>query len=95
MVARKFERWKTGQVPDLLSKHLVNRDSGPNICGAFLQAHASEKDTTAARVIARTVGPWVRAFMIDAAEHLNQLSALLQWLKRRAQHEVIVFFGPP
>ena len=80
---------------NLAGEHLVDGNAGPDIGSAFLQTHAGKKHAITARVIARTVGSWIGADMVQTAHYLNQLAALFQGFQGRAQCEFLFFLRPP
>ena len=71
-IGRQLERGEPGELTDLPRDHLVDRDAGPDIGRALLQAHARQERAIAASVVAAAVGSANGRAVIQAAQNLDR-----------------------
>ena len=96
-IAREFQRRKPGNVPDMLSDHLIDRNASVNIgAGRFLDANACQKCAIGPRVVAGSISSGSRIDMVKPGENLDPVLNGFERLERLAETEIPAFtFGPP
>ena len=76
-VAGELERGEAREMADLVGHHLVDGHAGLDVrARGLLDAHAGEEGAAGARVIARAIGPGLRADVGEARDDLEWLRTL-------------------